>query len=169
MNRRLFFRSLAGAPAAAIAGPPKPAPATARGQVPSCACGFQMMIKSAWDADDQLDGKREGLLGDFGDVGIPADNPTGKHEFMMCVNRRCRYFHRPFAIPQVELSPADPETVRKVEAYEREQERLRREKEAEERRWQEARRVHYTWRMRFSISELEGFYPGKVIWFDAPK
>lgn len=104
ISRRGLFSLLSAAPVAAIAPaaaarssePAKPTLAT--GQVPTCECGHQFVTYRAWETRP----------------GSKLYQPgTG---YMKCGNPGCKLNGRKFALPTVELKPADPAEVARVDA-----------------------------------------------------
>lgn len=111
MNRRLFFRSLVGAPAIAVAAPSDfvqaelvmMSPVTGR----MCECGWEFLRYTA-----------------------APDKAGDRHAYMVCFNQRCPHYKRPLAIPTAPIFAANPNVVANVDASMRQQEQLRREHSA---------------------------------------
>jgi hypothetical protein len=130
MQRRTFFRSLLGAPAAAIAAPAKPEPVIARGAYPTCECGYAYVRH---------------VLDPF----RPKGSSRPVEEYIECLNPNCRHFRKALAMPTVAMESADPELVRTIAAQERDArrdwERMQAEKEEANRRaWLSNKRIEQT-------------------------
>jgi hypothetical protein len=87
MNRRFFFSALAGLKAAPA--PAKPRPVLARQAAGECECGLHFYR-------------------------VLRDDDHGQGGILVCLNRRCRHYDRPFSISYTPMSPADPREVARV-------------------------------------------------------
>lgn len=90
MKRRLFFRALLGAPAAAVAVTSEPKAGVGYANLgTSCECGMDHWIHG-------------------------HTFPASQERFATCRNPSCRLYDVPIALARTELLPADPEIVRRV-------------------------------------------------------
>lgn len=131
MERRHFFRALIGAgPLIAAAAPAKPRPVMARGRIPVCECGFEFEVRRAYTDQDNFETGGGLLKSNAWPAGIASDREHPFNEYMVCHNLKCAHHDKPFAVPRVELAPADPRMVAFVkEQLAREAEEYRRRKE----------------------------------------
>ena len=126
MNRRLFFRSLAGAPLAAKTAP-QPPQLLARQQSRDCICGLPFMSH----------GDRSGSY------------------YLTCENPHCKQYRIPLAsLPDRPMRLADPELVRQV--LEREAREARERDAWKEQMVREAKAFNFHWSgCRRSEAEVE--------------
>lgn len=107
MNRRLFFRALMGAPAAAIAKAPSSSGLEAIANADTCgSCQHHLYAH-----------------------GSRYDSPVSM--YWTCPNKECRQYDLPMVSPKIQMLPADLEIVRRVRAQERSDElEIKRQREA---------------------------------------